>query len=199
MSTRSMFLLSVCTAAMLAGPEMARADIVNLGFISFDGFIPGDSGLPGVNEFSINNLTGDSGLGGFALPPDFSVFTFLTFKGSQLTLSEASGTEVFNLGDLGPGTTISDLITASTDVFSATFSATLDQTVLSLSDGSTFTVASAAIQAIVLSSSPPLLNVGDFALITASNAPAAVPEPASWTLVIVCSLPLVYLRIKRKR
>jgi hypothetical protein len=68
---------------------------------------------------------GDPALGGFALPPDFPVLNFITFKNAQLTLGEASGSEVFPLGDLGPGTTISDLITSSADVLSASFSATL--------------------------------------------------------------------------
>jgi hypothetical protein len=29
----------------------AWADTINLGFVSFDGFIPGDLNSPGVNEF----------------------------------------------------------------------------------------------------------------------------------------------------
>jgi hypothetical protein len=95
------------------------ADTINLGFISFDGFIPGSSGSPGVNEFSINNFTGDPGLGGSALPPDFPIFSSLTIQGAQLTVFEPSGNEVFPLGDLAPGTVLSDLITASTDILSA--------------------------------------------------------------------------------
>jgi hypothetical protein len=71
----------------------------------------------------INNFKGDPTLGGFALPPDFPVCTFVTFKNAQLTLAKPSGTEVFGLGDLGPGTTISDLITSSADILSANFSA----------------------------------------------------------------------------
>lgn len=69
----------------------AFADTINLGFVSFDAFIPGSSSSPGVNEFSINNFTGDPGLGGSALPSDFPIFTFLTIQGARLTLVEPSG------------------------------------------------------------------------------------------------------------
>lgn len=186
--------LIVCTA-ILSSAQLARADTLNLGFISFDGFIPGSVDSPGVNEFSINNFTGDPGLGGFALPPDFPVFNFRTFKDAQLILQESTGPEVFALGDLGSGTATSDLVTASMDILSAQFSATLDQTTLQLADGSTFVAGSVLIQATLLPSSPPSLGTGDFVLITASGTPAAVPEPASVWLLVICSLPLIRKRI----
>jgi len=179
--------------------QLALADSINVGFISFDGFIPGSSGSTGVNEFSINNFTGDPGLGGSSLPPDLPVFTFLTIQGAQLSLVEPSGHEVFALGDLAPGTTISDLITASTDILSATLSGTISQTALALSDGTTFTAESAAIKATVLPSSPPFLNTTDFALITVSNTSATVPEPATWGLLLAGTLPFTFKLTKKKR
>jgi len=177
----------------------AFADTINVGFISFDGFVPGSSGSPGVNEFSINNFTGDPGLGGSALPVDFPIFTFLTIQGAQLTLVESSGHEVFALGDLAPGTTVSDLITASTDILSATLSGTISQTALALSDGSAFTAESASIQATVLPLSPPFLGTTDFALITVSNSATAVPEPATWCLLLVGALPFTFRLTKKSR
>jgi len=170
------------------------ADTVNLGFVSFDGFIPGTLTSPGVNEFSINNFTGDPALGGFALPPDFPVLDFVTFTNAQLTIEESFGNEFFALGDIGAGTVLSDLITASVDVLSAKFSARLEQTVLTLTltlaDGSTFMTGSAYVEAAWVPSSPPFLAPGDFALITVSR----VPEPASWCLLLAVSLPIVFKR-----
>jgi hypothetical protein len=190
-------LLCLLAGVLLTGPS-AFADTLNLGFISFDGFIPGDLTSPGVNEFSINNLTSDPGLGGFSLPPDFPVFSFLTFQNAQLTVEESSGNELFPLGDLSPGTSISDLITASVDVLSATFSATLNQTLFSLADGSTFVADSAQIQAILSPSSGSSLAPDDFALITVTGSPAAVPEPASWCLLLFGGVPILYWRTRRK-
>src|SRR5204863_8566545 len=80
-------------AVQLVQPAVTWADTINVGFISFDGFIPGVASAPGVNEFSINNFTGDASLGGFELPPDFPVLVFVTFKNAALTVNESSGNE----------------------------------------------------------------------------------------------------------
>lgn len=191
------FLSFICVGILLLVP-VALADTINLGFVSFDGFIGGSSGSPGVNEFSINNFTGDPGLGGSALAPDFPAFTFVTFQNAQLTLDETSGPEVFNLGDLSAGTALSDLITASTDILSATFTATLDHTVLSVGGGGTFTAASADVQAVLSPSSPPFLSTGDFALITASGSQSTIPEPSTGCLLLVIAAPLAFLHIKKR-
>src|SRR5689334_22198339 len=60
----------VCAMALLF-PVAALCDTVNIGFISYDVFIPGGAGTPGTNVFNISNFTGDPSSGGFALPPDF--------------------------------------------------------------------------------------------------------------------------------
>lgn len=58
---------------------------INLGVFSFDELIPsGES--PGINQFIVSNLSGDPLLGGYALPPDFPVATFLPFSNVQVTL-----------------------------------------------------------------------------------------------------------------
>lgn len=197
MMTKGLRLVLCLSLGYVSVGGHAFADTINLGFIAFDGFIPGSSGSPGVNEFSINNFTGDPSLGGLALPPDFPVFTFLTIQAAQLTVFEPSGNEVFALGDLSPGTVISDLVTASTDILSATLSGTISQTAVALSDGSTFTAESASIQATVIPSSPPFLNTTDLALITVSNTATTIPEPATWCLLLVGALPFTFKLIKK--
>ena len=197
--TKTLRLLLCLSLTYVSVVGHASADTIDLGFISFDGFIPGNSGSPGVNEFSINNFTGDPGLGGLALPPDFPVFTFLTIQAAQLSLVEPSGNEVFPLGDLAPGTIVTDLFTASTDILSATLSGTISQTTLALSDGSTFTAESASIQTLMLPSSPPFLNTTDFAVITVSGSPTTIPEPTTWCLLLVGALPLTFKVTKRSR
>ena len=72
-------------------PAAAFATLVNLGVLSFDVLIPGDVGSPGTNVFDAANLTGDPSVGGFALPPDFPVYTAVTFKNSILTLWSGGG------------------------------------------------------------------------------------------------------------
>ena len=63
------------TAALLIGisPGLLRADVLNLGVISFDNLIPAELG-PGVNAFDISNFTDSS----FFLPPDFLSLTPVT-------------------------------------------------------------------------------------------------------------------------
>ena len=92
-AVRRLILVGLC-AAMFAASNKAWADTVNLGFLLLR------SGSPGVSEFSINNFTGDAGLGGFALPADFLLLSFVTLKNAQLTIEESSGSELFPLSDL---------------------------------------------------------------------------------------------------
>jgi len=196
----SRVLLYLSVGAILAGQTVC-ADDINLGFLSFDGFIPGSAGLPGVNEFSINNFTGDPNLGGAALPTDFPIFSFLTIQNAQLSLAEPSGNESFNLGDLGPGTTLSNLITASAAISSASLSGRLSQTTLTLSDGSTFIATSDLIHTTIVSSSGAFLNANDFSLMTVSNETTPVPEPAGWIMTVMLLMPLIAheLWVRRSR
>jgi len=164
---------------MLAFCGISQASTIDIGLISFDVLIPG---TPGVNAFNISNFTGDPGTGGFALPPDFPVFTSLSFLFSTLTLVDTTGAHVIPLGDIGSGPLIppSSVHFPDTALFSkATFSATLDQTSLTLFDGSTFAAASSAIEAVILPSSGNSFVAGtDFAVITVSSS-----EPRTFTLV----------------
>ena len=71
---------------LLLLPALSFCSTIYVGFISFDVLIPAGPG-PGVNVFNISNFTGDPGTGGFALPPDFPVFTNLTFLNASLTVN----------------------------------------------------------------------------------------------------------------
>ena len=170
----------------LCCPVVALADIEPVGYLSLDVLIPDAPGSPGVNTFTIGNLTGDPSAGGFAVPPTFPVTTFLTFQNSSLVLVFGGSSQTFLLGDIGPGFFSSNALEfADTEDFSsATFSATLDATSLQLDGGGSFTASSALISASLLPSSGDSLVAGtDIVYINVSNEVSAVPEPESYLLL----------------
>lgn len=78
-----MFRLALCVLSTLPFFATAgRADTVALGAITFDVFIPGGIGSPGVNDFSIDGFPGL-----FGLPPDFPASDPLIFLNSSTELS----------------------------------------------------------------------------------------------------------------
>jgi hypothetical protein len=88
-----------CCLAFFLVAITARASTVYVGALSYDTFVPAGDGSPGIGEFDLANLTG-----AFDLPPDFPVADDLTFQGAVLTLTFSDlSTQVFNLGDIGPG------------------------------------------------------------------------------------------------
>ena len=170
----------------LCCPLVALADIFPVGYLSLDILIPGAPGSPGVNAFTVGDLTGDPSAGGFAVPPTFPVITSLTFKNSSLVLVSGGFSQTFLLGDIGPGFFSSNELEFADieDFSSATFSATLDTTSLQLDGGGSFAASSALISALLLPSSGNSLVAGtDFVYITVFNEETAVPEPASYLLV----------------
>jgi hypothetical protein len=178
-------LLLVCAVAF---PPSASADMISLGLVSFDTFIPGPGG---TTAFSILNLTGDPAIGGFALPPDFPVVTPLTFDAPLLTWTGASGGS-FDFGSVGiaPGSldpAPQIQFPDTTPFLSATFTATLSTGLFELADGRFFQALSPAITASLLNLDAGVLMPGDFAVLSvdATEVPSAtpVPEPASVTLV----------------
>ncbi len=172
--------------ALLASAAVGYASTANIGVISFDVLISGTPGAPGVNAFDISDLTGDPGAGGFALPPDFPVFTSLTFTLTGLALVGSGGTQNISLGSIVPGTLSpppSLQFPDTTTFSSSTLVFTLSQTNLALSGGGTFAAASSQVTALLLPSSGNSLVAGtDFALITVSTV-SPVPEPGSFTFV----------------
>ncbi len=168
---------------------------IDLGFISFDTLIPGAAGAPGVVVFSINNFTGNPLNGGFALPPDFPAISSLIFQSSMLSMSDANTTQSFLLGDLAPGSfTPTNLEFPDTARFtSATFSAILNLTTISLSNGTTFQAGSRLFSTAITPSSGPFLVPGvDSALIGIAD----VPEPATVYLVVLAP-PVLFLMQRR--
>lgn len=136
-----------CVLATLLGASTSLSgSAVAIGTLSLDQFIPGSGTIPGVNAINIWNLTGDQGLGGFSLPPDFPVSTFLSFNSAQLGLQGSTGTAVLSLGSIPPGPLFDSggdpvLQFPDTDLFqSISFTAVLSQTSLLLADGTHVTV-----------------------------------------------------------
>jgi hypothetical protein len=164
-------------------PEPGRSAQVSLGHLSFDTLIPGTPDSPGVNVFTIGNLTGDPLSGGNAVPPSFPVLSTLTFTNSSLVLISEGTSQTIDLGDIGPGFFEPSILEfpESTSFFSAIFSATLDATTFDLDGGATFGASSAQITATLLPSGGNTLSAGvDFTLITASDQAGSVPEPRTW-------------------
>ncbi len=172
---------------LLASFTDAHAAAINLGFISFDTLIPSDGEATGVNVFSIGNLTGDPGSGGFALPEDFPVFTPIVFANSTMTVVEHGSSTNYLLGDLGPGFAQPDLLRflASAQISSATFSAQIGPLAFTLADGSIFAANSSLVTATLMPSAGLYLSAGlDVALLTIDATPqTTVPEPQTWLLL----------------
>ena len=59
-------------AVLLVWPVTGHANLVPIGYLSWDIIIPGAPGSPGVNAFTIGNLTGDPLTRGNDLPPTLS-------------------------------------------------------------------------------------------------------------------------------
>ena len=171
----------------------AQADQVAIGFVSYDAF------LPGVNTFTVYNLTGAQ-----SLPPDFSVATSLNFLNSTLTLtgSSAPGSPI-SLGTIAPGVLLDGLgnpLAAlqfdSASIFtSAIFQSTLDVTSVALADGSLLEL-DPNISFTLSPSGGTALEAGtDFGVIYAETAVAEVPEPNSFRLLIVGLFLLLLFRL----
>jgi hypothetical protein len=190
-----MFRLIACL--FLAGIP-ARAADVYIGTFSFDVVIAGSQNVPGVNAFTISNYTGDPGAGGFALPPDFLVFTALTFQNVVVTLVSGGTPQVYHLTDIAGGpfspSSLQFVDTVSFDY--ATIGFSLDQTSLTLSDSSVF-AATPTVTATLLPSNGSFLQPGTDFVILAANSQA--PEPATWPLsLFALLLPLIRLLAKSR-
>jgi hypothetical protein len=167
----------LCLCSMIA-----RADIIDLGTLSYDTFIPSSGGFVGIDAFDISNLTGV-----FNLPPDFPVLDNLVFQSATLTLSDG---EMFALGDIAPGFLLDGngnpvvQVPANVAYQSAELTATLSATTFAVPAG-TFTASSNALDVLLLPSQGPNLTADvDATLITASGQ-LTTPEPAGWSLLLI--------------
>ena len=153
----------------------SQAASFNIGVITFDVLIPaGAQGSPGVNVFNIVNLTGDPTASGSALAPDFPVFTQLTWSNCRLSVVVGGSPTVIPLTPVGPGTFSGPAALQfpdTTQIDSATFTATLNTGSLLLSGGTTVPASSSQVTATLL---PTALLSGrgvDFAVIGVTGAP----------------------------
>lgn len=186
-------MLRALIAAAVLGCHLQAASI-NLGFLSFDTLIPGADGAPGVNGFTIADLTGDPAVtGGSGIDPDFPVFSLVIFQSAKLTLTSAGqvATEI-DLGDLGPGfnTPLSAQFPDTEQFASAVLTLVLGQAILQLADGSVFLADKAEITVTLLPAfGNSLIPGSDLALIELNGviAPSGIPEPGTLGLVF-CAL-----------
>lgn len=190
--------LAIALFVFLAFTTNARAGLVNLGVINFSTLIPANPPDPGVNAFSIGNFTGDPGSGGFALPPDFNVYTPVTFLNSTLTIVIGGVSQDIPLGDLAPGFHNPASLEFSSDTLfdSATFTATLSTTSLTLDDASSVTAASDELSVTLSPTAAGTLTADiDLAVITAEtiDPETGVPEPST-TLLLTAGLLTLALR-----
>jgi hypothetical protein len=173
-------------AVLCLSATAARADILELGTLSYDTFIPESQDFPGVDAFNISNLTG-----AFSLPPSFPALDNLTFQAATLTLfSSGQAPQLFSLGDIAPGFLLDQFgnpiiqVPGDETFQSAEFTATLSASSI-LEPGGTFTAGSNAIDVFLLPSQGPDLTPDDDQTTISVTGQMSTPEPASWSLLLI--------------
>lgn len=192
---RKLILFGVASL-MWVSTGIARADTVNIGYLSFD--VSGSTAT-----FDIANVTGPNSV---ALgDPSFPVLTPVTLSGLKLAVSFSDGsstvfdqsaftTSLDGLSFDGPSVAFSGGVSA----VSATLTGLLSPT--SLDIGSPVTVDSSFLPVTLTDPNGGPLQDGDAALIQASTASvAAIPEPSSTALLLGGSALLFGLRRMRRR
>jgi hypothetical protein len=101
--------IAAAVSALLFSAMTGHAGLLSIGYLSLDNLIPGAPGSPGVNIFTIANLTGDPSSGGNDLPPDFPVFTSIIFLHSSLEWFSGRSSQTVALGNLSPDSTTRSL------------------------------------------------------------------------------------------
>jgi hypothetical protein len=170
----------------------AAADTVPLGVLSYDTYFNVGTGAT-VGAFNVANFVGDPALSGFALPPNFNVFTFLNINNATLTLTGLSAPSLpISIGSIGPGylldssgNPLSILQFSLGSAFtSALLQGTLSATTLTLADGTTVNV-DPTISILLTPSSGSNLTPGvDLVVIDATTAATSVPEPGAFSLFL---------------
>lgn len=184
-------------ALLVARPSAADPITLFIGDLTFDSFVLPDG--TGVNAFNISNFTGDQTLVTGDASLDHGQLPGLTFEGLTLTLFDQDGTATapIQLGALGPGPLLDaggnplfSLQFPTTSIFTAAaLQATLgDASAFLLADGSLFTPASGAIDALLVPFEGSTLNAGSefvpIFLNGETTAPIQTPEPATVLLLV---------------
>ena len=164
-------LFSTLVLAMLLAvlPIATMADSVPVGDVEFNNL------SLGVNDFTVNNFTGTNNLGFFPVADN------VTFDNVALMATESNGTVLtFDLGDLAPGTDTSAQVADSLLFTEVVFSATLNPSRFSLTNGSSGTfIADPTLSFTLLPSSGSYLAAGvDLGTINA----VPTPEPSTISL-----------------
>ena len=181
----------------------SEAATIPIGSLFFDGQFSVDD-IPGVNFFTIANLTGDPAAEGFA-SEDFPIFSSIDFTASTLTVVADGASVSLPAGDIGPGFADSLRFPDSVQISSATFLATSNPAVFTLGDGSTWVPDSPLLSATLLpSDGRSYLTPGDFALLTIEanpqpETPDPVPEPGTALLMAGGIASLASWRTRRRR
>jgi hypothetical protein len=192
------------TVLLLAGILTAQADMVPVGYFTYSSFIPAGAG-PGVNRFSIANLTSDPATGGYALEPDFPFFSQVLLNNASLTLLSSSVEQEISLGTLAAGFhDQSSLEFPETKLFqSATFRATIAGGTYRLFNGSFASVADQQISAILRPAFGENLQADIDLQILEIDArldeATVIPEPASFLPLAATVLGVLYMVRRRGR
>jgi hypothetical protein len=158
--------LALTLAVVVVAGNCACADVVPVGDIEFNSY------SVGINSFPIDNFTGSNDLGFFPVEDN------VTFDNVVLSATEADGTVLnFNLGDIGSGANTDAQVADSLLFTQVVFSATLDPSTFSLTNGysGTFTADPTLTFTLLPSSGSYLVPDVDFGTINATS----VPEPSS--------------------
>ena len=151
-------------------PLPTKADTITVGDVEFNNL------ALGVNDFTVNNFTGANNLGFFPVADN------VTFDNVMLMATESDGTVLtFDIGSLAPGTDTSAEVADYLLFTQVVFSATLDPSAFSLTNGAsgTFT-ADPALSFTLLPSSGAYLTAGvDLGAIDA----VSIPEPTTLSLL----------------
>jgi len=180
--------------AMVLGPA-AYADVIPIGYISWDVAFPGNSGA-----FDISNQTGSNSSGDATWP----VTTTVDLSSLSLTVDFSNGSTTvfgssyFSLGLDGISFDGKPIAIGGTNPLpiDATLKGTFSPTAITLFDSSTRTILP-TFTAVITPSTLPDLGDGDLAIINATTGTSTVPEPSSWVLFGTCLAGFAILQRKR--
>jgi hypothetical protein len=169
-------------------PIAAMADSVPVGDLEFNSL------SAGVNDFTVNNFTGSNNLGFFPVADN------IIFDNAVVMATESNGTILtFDLGNLAPGTDTSAQVSDSLLFTQVVFSATLDPSTFTLTNGFSGTFAADPTLSFTLypSSGADLVAGVDLGAIDASSV--VTPEPSTISLFALGLLGVAGFRARKHR